>query len=154
MVRRRLWRRIRTVVVLLAILVAFGFLLHGCPSFRDGMGGELARAQKECESATESGVLAFDLWRARKSTTQLAAVQLADVRDQVTKNHKGIAELTATHDDDLRRQQSLLAAMTNALSALNTAAAIVRGVDTQTSSGAARQRLTEAVDQLTAVSSQ
>jgi hypothetical protein len=152
MVRRPLWRRTRTIAVLLVILVALGVLLHGCPSFRDGMAGQLARAQDESESATESGILALDLWRARKSTNQLAAVQLADARDEVTKSHKGIAELTATHDDDLRQQQALLGAMTEALAALNTAAAVVHGVDTQTSPDAARQRLTEAAEKLTAVS--
>jgi hypothetical protein len=152
MARRPLWRRIRTVAVLLVILVTFGFLLHGCPSFRDGMAGDLARAQKSTESATQTGILALDLWRAHESTSQLAAVQLADARDEVNKNYKGIAELTATHDDDLHLQQSLLGAMTDALAALNGAAAVVHGVDTQTSPEAARRNLSEAVDKLTAAS--
>jgi type VI protein secretion system component VasF len=152
MARRPPWRRIRTAALLLVVLAAFTVLLHGCPSFRDGMSGELYRAQQACESATQTGVLAVDLWRAGKSTTQLAAVQLADARDEVTKNYKGIAELTATHDEDLRQQRALLAAMTDALAALNTAAGVIHGVDSQTSPDAARQHLTDAVQRLTAVS--
>ena len=67
------------------------------------MPGDLARAQKSCESATQTGIFALDLWRAGRSTTALAAVQMADARDEVAKNYKGVATLTAQHDDDLSR---------------------------------------------------
>jgi hypothetical protein len=36
-----------------------------------------------------------------ESTTQLTAVQLSDARDEIVKNHKGIATLTATGSDAL-----------------------------------------------------
>ena len=151
MARRPRWRRIRTAAVLTVTIAALAVLLHGCPSFRDGMGGALARAQESCESATESGVFALDLWRAGKSTTQLAAVQLSDARDEVTKNHDGVAALTASHEDELRRQHRLLAAMTDAITALDGAAAVVRGVDTSTSADVARERLGDAAARLSAV---
>ncbi len=97
MARRPLRRRIRSASVLVITLAALAVLLHGCPSFRDGVAGDLARAQKSRESATQAGIFALDLWRAGRSTTELAAVQMADARDEVTKNYKGVAALTAQH---------------------------------------------------------
>jgi hypothetical protein len=141
---------LRTAAALLIIFVAFGVLLSRCPSFREGMAGKLANAQEESESATQTGLLALDLWRSHKSTEQLAAVQLADARDEVTKNYKSVAELTATHDDDLRQQHALLDGMTDAIVALTTAAAVVHGVDSATSPEAAGVRLTQALAKLTA----
>ena len=46
-------------------------------------------------SAVTTGALALDLWRNHKSTNQLAAVQLSDAGEEVTKAYKGIATLTA-----------------------------------------------------------
>ncbi len=115
------------------------------------MTGQLVQAQEECESATQTGIFALDLWRNRKSTTQLTAVQLSDARDEVIKNYKGIATLTATGSDDLRQQHALLDAMTDAAAALNTATAVVHGVDA-TPADVAHQRLTDAVDRLSGVS--
>ena len=132
-------------------IAALAVLLHGCPSFRDGMAGELARAQKTCESATQTGIFALDLWRAGKSTSQLAAVQMTDARDEVTKNYKGVAALTAAHEDDLRRQHSLLDAMTDAITALDGAGAVVRGVDTAAPADVGRQRLSDAASRLSVV---
>jgi hypothetical protein len=95
MARRPPWRRIRSAVLLVIVLVVVGVLLHGCPSFRDGVAGDMYRAQQQSESAATTGVLALDLWRDHRSTNQLAAVQLGDARDEVTKAYKGIATLTA-----------------------------------------------------------
>lgn len=152
MERRTRWRRIRTATVLTITIAALAVLLHGCPTFRDGMAGNLARAQKSCESATQSAIFAVDLWRSGKSTGQLAAVQVTDARDEVKKNYDGVAALTAEHEDDLRHQQALLDAMTDAITALNIAGASIRGVDTATPLDVVRQRLSDALSRLSAVS--
>jgi hypothetical protein len=153
MARRPPWRRIRSAAVIVIAVPAAGFLLHGCPSIRDGMAGQLAQAQKESESAVTTGSLALDLWRNHKSTNQLAAVQLSDAGDEVTKAYKGIATLTADNAADLRQQRTLTAAMTDAITALNAAGALVRGVGTDDSPDAARQRLIAAVAQLQSANS-
>jgi hypothetical protein len=115
------------------------------------MAGALARAQESCESTTQTGVFALDLWRAGKSTNQLAAVQITDARDEVAKNCKGVAALTADHEDDLRWQHSLLAAMTDAITALDGAAAVVRAVNTAKPADVARQRLSDSATRLSAM---
>ena len=107
--------------------------------------------KESCESATQTGIFALDLWRTGKSTMQLVAVQITDARDEVTKNYNGAAALTADHDDDLRWQHSLLDAMTDAITALDGAGAVVRGVDTATPADVVRQRLSDAVTRLSAV---
>ena len=117
------------------------------------MAGQLAQAQKESESAVTTGSLALDLWRNHKSTNQLAAVELSDAGDEVTKAYKGIATLTAGNAADLRHQRTLTAAMTDAITALNAAGALVRGVGTDDSPDAARQRLIAAVAQLQSANS-
>jgi hypothetical protein len=55
--------------------------------------------------AAHSDTLALDLWLQRRSTDQLASVQLSGARDEVAKAYKGIADLKAEDPVDIQRQQ-------------------------------------------------
>jgi biopolymer transport protein ExbD len=141
----RIARRVGFGVVL---VVALGFLMLALPSVRDGVPGQLSQAEQESESATRTGVLAIQLWRENRSTGALAAVQLADASEQVTKAYEEIATLTPDTDGDLRHQQALTATMTEAVAALNGASALVRGVSSPDGVDAVGQRLARAVKDL------
>jgi hypothetical protein len=104
----RVARRIALVVVLVACV---GLLVLAVPSIREGVPGQLAQAEQECEPATGTGVLALRLWRDFRSISTLAAVQLGDASAQVTKANAGIATPAPDTDADLRRQEALVATM-------------------------------------------
>lgn len=129
MTRRMSWRAVaRTIITLLVILGAAAFLLVGCPSYRDGVPGQLARGRDDVESAARSAALALDLWGRGRSTRQATAVQLSDARDEVLKAVKDVAELTVDDHIDLARQQFLIQTMTRAVVDLNAANAAIRAV--------------------------
>lgn len=134
----RIARRVGFGVML---VVALGLLMLALPSVRDGVPGQLTQAEQESESATRTGVLAIQLWRENRSTGALAAVQLADASEQVTKAYEEIATLTPDTDGDLRHQQALTVTMTEAVAALNGASASVRGVPSPDGVDAVGQRL-------------
>src|SRR5882757_3967390 len=137
----------RPVAALFALAALLGFILTSCPSNRDGMPGQLASAEEEVESACRSGALAVDLWRAGRSTEQLASVQLGDARDEVVRAYKGIATLTAEDPVNLGRQQFLTASMTTIIARLNDAAAVVQSLIDEPPN-VVHQRLVEAADAL------
>lgn len=139
-------RVIRSGATALALAAALAFILTSCPSNRDGMPGQLASAKDEAQSAARSGALAIALWEQRRSTRDLAAVQLADARDEVTKAYRGIATLKAEDPADLARQDLLTRSFTDMIGSLNGANAAVRAVPGQPNPAALRQRLLEAAD--------
>jgi hypothetical protein len=145
MKRRKRWRQIVIAVVL---LVFAGLLLRACPAIRDGVPGQLAKAQQDSESATHSGLLAVRLWSAHRSTRALAAVQVQDARDEVAKAFKEVAALTTDTDADRLRQRGLTAAMTEAIDTLNDAGATIRGVPSSADPTTIAQRLEEAASGL------
>jgi hypothetical protein len=126
--RRERLQRFRAVGALALILIGFGLLLTQCPSNRDGMPGQLAQSMDETVTAARSGALALDMWIARRSTNQLASVQLSDARDEVVKAYKGIAELKAEDPVDIGRQRMLTESMTTIIGQLNAASATLREV--------------------------
>jgi hypothetical protein len=138
--------RAAAVVVVLGAVLAF--VLTSCPSNRDGMPGQLASAKDETQSAARSGAMALQLWTLHRSTGDLAAVQLADARDEVVKAYQGIAVLKAEDPADVSRQVLLTTSMTDIISALNAANAAVRALPAQSDPTALRQRLLDGVDAL------
>lgn len=139
---------VRAALLLVLLFLGLGLLLTRCPANRDGMPGQLAQAMEETTGAARSGALALGLWEQRRSTTQLASVQLSDARDEVTKAYKGIAELKADDPVDVQRQRMLTESMTTIIGQLNAAAATIREVTTQPSAGSARADLVAAADAL------
>ncbi|TQR82385.1 hypothetical protein D8S82_32365 [Mycobacterium hodleri] len=113
---------------LLVVLGVAAFVLVGCPSYRDGIPGELARGRDDAESAARSAALALDLWGRDRSTRDLASVQLSDARDEVAKAYKDVAELTVDERVDADRQRFLIDAMTRVIVELTAAHAAVRAV--------------------------
>ena len=134
-------RHLRTLLVLVLVLVALGFLLTRCPANRDGLPGQLATAMEETTSAARSGALALDSRIQGRSTAHLAAVQLSDARDQIVKAYEGIAELRAENPTDIERQRQLTTSMTEIIGILNAAAARVREVTTEPAPEEARADL-------------
>jgi hypothetical protein len=104
------------------------FLLVGCPSYRDGVSGELARGRDDAESAARSAALALDLWGRGQSTQQATSVQLSDARDEVVKAFKDVAELAVEDHIDLDRQRFLIQTMARAVVDLNAANAAISAV--------------------------
>jgi hypothetical protein len=141
-------QRIRVVLLLVVIIVGMGLLLTRCPSNRDGMPGQLAKAMEETTSAARSGVLALDLWMQRRSTAQLASVQISDARDEVTKAYKGIADLKADDPVDVERQRMLTEAMTRIIGQLNAASAALRDITREPTVDAVRVELEKSSHQL------
>jgi hypothetical protein len=141
--------RIARRIALAATLVAcVGLLVLAVPSIREGVPGQLAQAQQECESATGTGVLALRLWRDHRSTSTLAAVQLGDASAQVTKANAEIATLAPDTDADLRRQRALVSTMAEAVAALNAASALIRNVPSADDAETVAQRLARTVNDL------
>ncbi|BBY43779.1 hypothetical protein [Mycolicibacterium celeriflavum] len=140
--------RYRTSLVLVVLFVALGFLLTRCPANRDGMPGQLATAMEETTSAARSGAAALDMWSQRRSTAELAAVQLSDARDQIVEAYQGIAELRAEDSADIARQRFLTDAMTDLIGTLNAASATIRQVSIEPTPEKVRAELLAAADTL------
>jgi anti-sigma-K factor RskA len=114
---------VRVIVAILAVLAAAAFVAVGCPSYRDGIPGQLAQGRDEAESAARSGALALEFWQQERSTPALVSVQLSDARDEVIKAYKGIAELNTKDAVNVQRQQFLTNTMTRLIDTLNLARA-------------------------------
>jgi hypothetical protein len=112
------------------------------------MPGQLAQAMQETTGAARSGAYALDLWTHRRSTDQLASVQLSDARDDVLKAYKGIAYLRAEDPVDLARQRMLTESMTKIIGQLNAVNATIREVDGAPTPEQARQDLLASADAL------
>lgn len=141
-------RVVRSAATALTLAAALAFILTSCPSNRDGMPGQLASAKDEAQSAARSGALALDMWQQHRSTGDLAAVQLSDARDEVTKAYRGIATLTAEDPADVARQMLLTRSFTEMVADLNGGNAAVRAIPGQTDPATMRQRLLDAADAL------
>lgn len=141
-------RRWRAIALLAAFFVALGLLLTQCPSNRDGMPGQLAQSMDETVNSARSGALAIDLWLQRRSTNQLASVQISDARDEVVKAYKGIAQLKAEDPADIKRQQMLTASMTEIIGDLNAASATLRTITKEPTLDSVRNSLRAAADAL------
>ena len=142
---RRHWR---AMIALAVILAGLGLLLTQCPANRDGMPGQLAQSMDETVTAARSGALALDLLLQKRSTNQLASVQLSDARDEVVKAYKGIAKLQAEDPVDIGRQRMLTESMTSIIGQLNAAAAGIRHITAQPSAEKLRDGLKTAADGL------
>jgi hypothetical protein len=136
---------VRRIVFAVVAVVCLGVLLRGCPSIRDGIPGQLAQAQQDCESASRTGVLAVRLWRDDRSTSALAAVQLGDAGEQITTATQDIATLAPDTAVDLERQRTLMATMAEAIAALNAARALVQGLPSPDDGGAVDRDLARVV---------
>jgi hypothetical protein len=140
--------RVRAIVVIAVIVVGLGLLLTRCPSNRDGMPGELAQSMEQTTTAARTGAMALDMWIGRRSTSQLASVQLSDARDEVLKAYKGIADLSAQDPVDIRRQRMLTESMTTIIGQLNAAAATIRHITSEPTVEKARADLMASADAL------
>jgi hypothetical protein len=143
-----LLRRSRGKFLFVVFVVGLGLLLTQCPANRDGMPGQLAQSMDESVVAARSGALALDLWIQRRSTNQLASVQLSDARDEVVKAYKGIADLSAEDPVDIERQRMLTESMTSIIGQLNAAVGTVHHLAAQPSPQQARDGLRAAADAL------
>jgi hypothetical protein len=141
-------RRWRAIALLAAFFVVLGLLLTQCPSNRDGMPGQLAQSMDETVNSARSGALAIDLWLQRRSTNQLASVQISDARDEVVKAYKGVAELKAEDPVDIRRQQMLTQSMTEIIGQLNAASATLRTITREPTLDSVRASLRASADAL------
>ncbi|WP_326547689.1 hypothetical protein QGN32_05855 [Mycolicibacterium sp. ND9-15] len=141
-------RHLRTLLALVVVLVALGGLMTRCPANRDGIPGRLATAMAETTSAARSGASALDLWSQRRSTAQLAAVQISDARNQVVEAYQGVAELRAEDAADIERQRLLTGSMTEIIGILNAATARIRQVTTEPAPERARADLLAATTAL------
>jgi cytochrome c-type biogenesis protein CcmE len=140
--------RVRAIVVIALIVVGLGLLLTRCPSNRDGMPGQLAQSMEQTTTAARTGAMALDMWIGRRSTSQLASVQLSDARDEVLKAYKGIADLSAQDPVDVRRQRMLTESMTTIIGQLNAAAATIRHITSEPTVEKARADLMASADAL------
>jgi hypothetical protein len=140
--------RVRAIVVIALIVVGLGLLLTRCPSNRDGMPGQLAQSMEQTTTAARTGAMALDMWIGRRSTSQLASVQLSDARDEVLKAYKGIADLSAQDPVDIRRQRMLTESMTTIIGQLNAAAATIRHITSEPTVEKARADLMASADAL------
>lgn len=141
-------RRWRAIALLAAFFVVLGLLLTQCPANRDGMPGQLAQSIDETVNSARTGALAIDLWLDRRSTNQLASVQISDARDEVLKAYKGVAELKAEDPVDIRRQQMLAQSMTEIIGELNAASATLRAITGQPTLDSIRASLRASADAL------
>jgi hypothetical protein len=140
--------RVRAIVVIALIVVGLGLLLTRCPSNRDGMPGQLAQSMEQTTTAARTGAMALNMWIGRRSTSQLASVQLSDARDEVLKAYKGIADLSAQDPVDIRRQRMLTESMTTIIGQLNAAAATIRHITSEPTVEKARGDLMASADAL------
>jgi cytochrome c-type biogenesis protein CcmE len=140
--------RVRAIVVIALIVVGLGLLLTRCPSNRDGMPGQLAQSMEQTTTAARTGAMALNMWIGRRSTSQLASVQLSDARDEVLKAYKGIADLSAQDPVDVRRQRMLTESMTTIIGQLNAAAATIRHITSEPTVEKARADLMASADAL------
>jgi hypothetical protein len=140
--------RVRAIVVIALIVVGLGLLLTRCPSNRDGMPGQLAQSMEQTTTAARTGAMALNMWIGRRSTSQLASVQLSDARDEVLKAYKGIADLSAQDPVDIRRQRMLTESMTTIIGQLNAAAATIRHITSEPTVEKARADLMASADAL------
>ncbi|KAA0108974.1 hypothetical protein CIW47_13275 [Mycolicibacterium sp. P1-5] len=108
----------------------------------------MATAKEETQSAVRSAALGLQLSADRRSTSALASVQLADMRDQIIKAYKKIASLRAENETDLNHQRVLTTAMTGFIDDLNAASAAVRGASQSADLPPLRQRLLDGADAL------
>jgi hypothetical protein len=127
---------LRVAVSVLALIGIVAFIVVGCPSYRDGIPGQLAQAHDEAESAARSGALALEYWSRERSTRALVSVQLGDARDEVIKAFKGITELDTEEAVDVERQRFLGDNMTRLIETLNAARV---GVEHAVPAGEARK---------------
>ncbi len=141
-------RGVRAASIVVALAAALGFGLVGCPSYRDGMPGQLAAAKEEARSAGRSGALALQLWSQGRTTRNLTCVQLADARDEVVKAYRGVAVLDAEDPVDVGRQRLLTRSMGELIDALNTAGAAVRALPGQPDPQVVRRQLLDGVEAL------
>jgi hypothetical protein len=141
-------RRWRAIALLAVFFVGLGLLLTQCPANRDGMPGQLAQSMDETVNSARSGALAIDLWLQRRSTNQLASVQISDARDEVVKAYKGVAELRAEDPADIKRQQMLTQSMTEIIGQLNAASATLRTITTEPTLDSVRASLLASADAL------
>lgn len=140
---------LRTGAALLLILGVAAVVLVGCPSYRDGIPGELARGRDDAESAARSAALALDLWGRHRSTRDLTAVQLSDARKDITQAFENVNDVTIEDRADADRQRFLTEAMTRLVGDLNAAHAAVRAVPGSTADPQAlRADLLNVADQL------
>lgn len=112
------------------------------------MPGQLAQSIDETVNSARTGALAIDLWLDRRSTNQLASVQISDARDEVLKAYKGVAELKAEDPVDIRRQQMLAQSMTEIIGELNAASATLRAITGQPTLDSIRASLRASADAL------
>jgi hypothetical protein len=112
---------LRVVFSVLVLVGIAAFIAVGCPSYRDGIPGQLAQAHDEAESAARSGALSLEFWNRERSTPALVSVQLGDARDEVIKAFKGIAKLDTEEAVDVERQRFLTNTMTRLIGTLNAA---------------------------------
>jgi hypothetical protein len=130
------------------LLVALGLLLTRCPANRDGPAGQLHQAMQDGAAGARSSALALDLYERRRSTKQLTSVQISDARDDALKSYKTVAELRPTDSTDLARQKHLLDGINTLVVELDSASAVVRGIDNDASLPAARDGLLAAAESL------
>jgi hypothetical protein len=112
------------------------------------MPGQLAQSMDETVNSARSGALAIDLWLQRRSTNQLASVQISDARDEVVKAYKGVAQLKAEDPVDIRRQQMLTQSMTEIIGQLNAASATLRTITREPTLDSVRASLLASADAL------
>lgn len=124
-----------------AVLALLGLSLSSCPSYRDGMAGQLASAKKQTQSASRSGALALDLWSRGRGPRNLTIVQLSDARDQVADSLQTIGELRADNRVDLEHQSALVRSMATTIRLLNGAAAAVAALPGSPDPQALRKQL-------------
>ncbi|WP_194163636.1 hypothetical protein [Mycolicibacterium sp. P1-5] len=144
----RVSRSVRAIVVVALLGGLLALVLTSCPANRDGIPGQLATAKEETQSAVRSAALGLQLSADRRSTSALASVQLADMRDQIIKAYKKIASLRAENETDLNHQRVLTTAMTGFIDDLNAASAAVRGASQSADLPPLRQRLLDGADAL------
>ncbi|MFI2838034.1 MULTISPECIES: hypothetical protein [Mycolicibacterium] len=132
--------------ILLAAAVAG--LFTSCPTYRDGVSGQLASAEEQTESAAHSAALALQLWHQGRSPDRLVAVQISDARDDVAESYDTTAVLRTTDPTDLARQTLLMQVMTEIISTLNRSYASVRAGAQHESTDDLRAALLAAADDL------
>jgi hypothetical protein len=138
----------RLLAGLIGLVAVLLFVLTSCPSYRDGMSGQLFSAKDDTLSAARSAALAIELWSRHQSTEDLTCVQLSDARDEVVKAYEDIATLKAQNPTDLARQALLTRTTSEVGDLLNDASAAVRAVPGQPDPRTLGQRLTASADAL------
>lgn len=141
-------RPLRVITASLVLAGALALALTSCPSNRNGVPGQLTTAAQEAQSAARSAAFALDAWEQRRSTGNLASVQLADALDETADALSGIAVVTTEAPDELRRQAVLTRELSTMVVVLNEAGAAVRGIPTGSDVADLRRRLLENAEAL------